>query len=306
MIGGLAPDIDVLISWLPALIFQLFILQHRGLFHTVLVAPVIAMGIILSTQYFERFNPIERLKEPLQEQATELNSKTIFWGSIGTLLHLFMDYITQGGLYLFYPFINERITSGTISVFDPLVTVLSGIAVIRLFYSKVTRANTYTFSRFQKSAKSLSILFVLLLSGYTLLQINTMITHSPSSTTPNSIPLFRWVVWEENNIISIASVNQLTQQIDKIYSYSPLTYNQTEWNRITIESVVKQAKGTLQYQKFKFQVGSESRLAINATFNEKENRWEISFLDTLQDAQNQFYGIPEWFSIDTETTILLN
>ena len=306
IIGGIAPDVDILVSWLSVLIPQLFILQHRGLFHTVLVAPFIAMGLILSTKYYQRFNFIKRLKEPFQEMYTDFNSKTVVWGVFGSLLHLFMDFITQGGLRLFYPLIYQRISIGTISTFDPLITFLSSVVVLRFFYSKLTGSNTYSLFQFKKSAKSISILFVILLLVYGLLQVNTIVTHSPTSTTPDSIPIFRWVVSEEKNVISIRIVNQLSQKIVKTYNYSPLTYNQTYWNNTTIKSIVEQAKGTIEYKKFEFQLGSETRLAVNVTFNEMENRWEILFIDALRDAQNRFYGIPKWFFIDTGTTIHLS
>ncbi|MFX0211013.1 MAG: metal-dependent hydrolase, partial [Candidatus Hodarchaeota archaeon] len=203
IIGGMAPDVDVLISWLSTLIPQLFFLQHRGLFHAVLVAPVITMVLIFLTKYSERFNYIKRFKERFQEMYTEFNSKTVFWGVLGSLIHLFMDFITQGGLHLFYPLIYQRISISTISVFDPLITIISSIIVLRFVYSKFMGSSTYSLSQVKKSVKLTSILFVILLIVYGLLQVNTVVVQSPISTTPDSIPIFRWVVSEENNFISI-------------------------------------------------------------------------------------------------------
>jgi len=278
IIGGLAPDIDVLIFWLPVLIPQLFVLQHRGLFHTVILAPFMVMALILSTRYYERYNFVNRLKEPFQEMITEL----------------------------FYPLIYQRIAISTISIFDPLITLLSSVIVLRFIYSKLTSSSTYSVSQFKKSAKSISILFVILLSIYGLLQVYTIVTHSPTSTTPDILPPFRWVVSKENNVISIHMVNQLTQEIVKTYNYSPLAYNQTRWNITIIESIVEQAKGTITYKEFDFQLGSETRLALNVTFNEMENRWEIVFLDALRDAQNRFYGIPLGAFLNVEVVIHLS
>jgi len=306
IIGGLAPDIDVLIFWLPVLIPQLFVLQHRGLFHTVILAPFMAMALILSTRYYERYNFVNRLKEPFQEMITEFNPTTVIWGVLGFLLHLCMDCITQGGLHLFYPLIYQRIAISTISIFDPLITLLSSVIVLRFIYSKLTSSSTYSVSQFKKSAKSISILFVILLSIYGLLQVYTIVTHSPTSTTPDILPPFRWVVSKENNVISIHMVNQLTQEIVKTYNYSPLAYNQTHWNITIIEFIVEQAKGTITYKEFEFQLDSETRLALNVTFNEMENRWEIVFLDALRDAQNRFYGIPLGAFLNVEVVIHLS
>ncbi|MFX0207055.1 MAG: metal-dependent hydrolase [Candidatus Hodarchaeota archaeon] len=306
IIGGIAPDLDVLVFWIPVVIPQLYILQHRGLLHTVILAPFVVIALIFSTRYFKRFNCINRLEEPFQEMITEFNPTTVILGVLGFLLHLGMDCITQGGLHLFFPLINQRIAISTISIIDPLITLFSSVVVLRFIYSILSNSTTYSVSQFKKSAKYISILFVILLSFYGLLQFNTIITHSPTATTPGIIPPFRWFVNEKNNGISIHLVNQLNQKIVKTYNYSPLTYNKTRWNNIIIESVVEQVKGKLKFKEFEFQLGAETRLAFNVTFHEMENRWEIVVLDTLRDAQNRFYGIASGGFLNNEVVIHLS
>ncbi|MHA2245765.1 MAG: metal-dependent hydrolase [Candidatus Hodarchaeales archaeon] len=306
VLGGIAPDMDVLITWVPIVIPQLFILQHRGLFHTLFVAPFIVIALILSTKYYKKINFIQRLDEPFQAMNTELNYITFLWGIFGFFMHLIMDCITPGGLQLFYPFIHQRITINLISVIDPLLSLLSCIIVLRFLYNQLISSSTYSFIHFKKSARSICILFVVLLTVYGFFQVNTVITHSPVSTKPEIIPIFRWVYREDQNTITIHLVNQLTQKTVKAYNYSSLTYNQTAWDDTTIESIVKQAKDTFEYKKFKFQLESEAYLAINASFNEEGNEWEISFLDTFQDAQFRYYGLLNGSFMETEVTIYLN
>jgi inner membrane protein len=306
IIGGIAPDLDVLIFWLPAVIPQLYILQHRGLFHTVIMAPFIIMPLIYSTRYFKSFNFINRLKEPFQEMITEFNLTTVILGFLGFLLHLIMDCFTQRGLHLFFPLIYRRITISTISTIDPLITLFSSVIVLRFIYSTLTNSTRYSVSQFKKSAKSIFTLFVIVLSIYSLLQLNTIATHSSTTTSSDFIPPFRWIVIEENNVISIQMVNQLTQKIVKTYNYSPLTYNKTRWNITTVESVIEQAKGMFKYKEFEFQLGAETRLAYNVTFYEMDNRWEIVVLDTLGDAQNRFYGISYGGFLKNEVVIYLS
>lgn len=305
VLGGIAPDMDVFLAWIPIIIPQLFILQHRGLFHTVFVAPFIVSALIFSTKYLKRFNFIQRLQEPFQAMYTELNYSTILWGVFGVFMHLIMDCITPGGLQLFYPFINQRITINLISVIDPLVSLLSSVIVLRFIYNKLISSSTYSFLQFKKSARSICILFVVLLTVYGFLEVNTIISHSPISTKPEIIPIFRWIHKEDHNTISISLVNQLTQKAVRTYNYSSLTYNQTIWNITTIDSIVNQAKDTFDYEEFKFQLESETYLAVNVTINEEENRWEISFLDTFQDAQLRFYGFPGGSFMEPEVIIHL-
>jgi inner membrane protein len=305
ILGGIVPDLDVIFVWIPLLVPQLFIFQHRGIFHTIFAAPFIVVALILSTKYFNIINFVKRLREPLQAMYTELNYCSAIWGILGVFVHLILDCITPGGLLLFYPVIQQRITLNLISYFDPIFLLLSSIIVLRFIYHKLISSSNYSFSHLKKSARPVFVLFVFLLTGYGILQFITVTTYSPMSTQPEFIPIFRWVSNEDQNTISIRLIDQLTQQIVRTFNYSSLTYNPTDGSLATINIIIRQAKDTLEYQKFKFQQESEAYLAINVTLNTEEARWEVSFLDTFQDAQFRFYGIPNELFMIAKTTIFL-
>ncbi len=306
ILGGLVPDLDVIFVWIPFLMPELFIFQHRGLFHTVFLAPIIVSLLIVLINYLNKVNVIQRLKEPLQAFSIDINSRTVLWGTFGVFIHLLMDVISYNGVFLFYPLINHRIAFNLVSVIDPFASVLSIIIVIRLFFNKIVKIGTYSIKQFQRSATMISILFVVLLSTYAILQLNTTITHSPDNTKPEFIPIFRWLYSKDQNDITISLVNQLTQKIVVSYSYPSLIYNQTAWNIKTIESVIDQAKVTTKYQRYIYQLDSESYLSINATLNTKEFRWQISFLNTFQDAQYRFFGLSRESSPKPSLMIYLN
>ncbi|UCG90582.1 MAG: metal-dependent hydrolase, partial [Candidatus Heimdallarchaeota archaeon] len=220
ILGGIVPDLDVIIAWIPFIIPQFFILQHRGLFHTIIAAPFIAGAMIVSTQLFRKINFVQRLDEPFKAIRTELNYRSFLWGVFGVFLHLILDIISYNGILLFYPLSDQRIALNLISVVDPLVSVLSGLIVLRFIYNKYIDSSTYSFLHFKKSARTISVLFVLLLVVYGSLQVNTIVTQSPISTKPEIIPLFRWMYTEDENEITISLVNQLTQDIIKTYNYA--------------------------------------------------------------------------------------
>jgi membrane-bound metal-dependent hydrolase YbcI (DUF457 family) len=303
ILGGIVPDLDVIFAWIPFIIPQFFILQHRGLFHTVIAAPFIAGAIIVSTKFSRKINFGQRLDEPFKAIYTELNYRSFIWGVSGVFLHLLLDIISYNGIVLFYPFSEQRIALNLISVIDPLVSVLSGLIVLRFIYNKYIDSSTYSFLHFKKSSRSISMLFVLLIVVYGFFQVNTMAIQSPISTKPEIIPLFRWMHIEDENEISISLVNQLTQDIVKTYNYASLSYNQTAWNITSINSVVKAAKQTLDYKIFQYERTSEAYFAVNVTYNVEENEWEVSFLDTFQDAQFKFYGFPSGSFMEKEVSV---
>ncbi len=306
ILGGIVPDFDVIFIWIPFLMPDLFIFQHRGLFHTVFLAPIIVSLLIVSINYLNKVNVIQRLNDPLQVFSIGINSRTVLWGTFGVFIHLLMDVISYNGVFLFYPVINHRIALNLVSVIDPFVSVLSIVIVIRLFYNKIVIVGTYSIKQFQRSATRITILFVILLSTYGFLQLNTVNTHSPINNKPDFIPIFRWIYSEDQNDITISLVNQLTQKIVVSYQYPSLTYNQTAWNITTVKSVIDQAKVTTKYQRYKFQLDSESYLSINATLNSKKSRWQISFLNTFLDAQFRFYGLSQESSPQPSLMIYLN
>ena len=306
ILGGLVPDLDVLFAWIPFMIPQFFILQHRGLFHTVIAAPFITGAIIASTKLFNKINFGQRLDDPIKALYTELNYRSLVWGFFGVLLHLILDLISYNGILLFYPLSEQRIALNLISVVDPLVSMLSGLIVLRFIHNKYINSNTYSFLHFKKSARSISMLFVLLIVVYGSLQVNTMVTQSPISTRPEIIPLFRWMYIEDENEIIISLVNQITQDIIKTYKYASLRYNQTAWNVSTITSVINEAKQTLDYKIFQFERASEAYCTVMVTFSEEENEWVVSFLDTFQDAQSKFYGFLTGPFMENEVIIHVN
>ena len=83
ILGGIVPDLDVIFAWIPFIIPQLLILQHRGLFHTVIAAPFIAGAIIGSTEIFKKINFGQRLEESFKALYTELNYRSFLWGVSG-------------------------------------------------------------------------------------------------------------------------------------------------------------------------------------------------------------------------------
>ncbi|UCE14493.1 MAG: metal-dependent hydrolase, partial [Candidatus Heimdallarchaeota archaeon] len=103
ILGGIVPDLDVIFAWIPFIIPQLFVFQHRGLFHTVIAAPFIAGAMIVSTKFIIKINFGQRLDEPIKSIHTELNYHSFLWGVSGVFSHLILDLISYNGILLFYP-----------------------------------------------------------------------------------------------------------------------------------------------------------------------------------------------------------
>ncbi|MHA2364285.1 MAG: metal-dependent hydrolase [Candidatus Hodarchaeales archaeon] len=290
IIGGMAPDFDVFVAWIPFFIPEFFFLSHRGIFHSFLFIPLIVTFLIFLTHSGDRINRFKHLKLFLQDSYTEFNVYTVVCGFVGSCLHFLMDIVTHGGLPIFLPFSSQRLSTSTLSYFDPIVTLLSIISVI-WFVLKRFKGHKISLIRIDKITRIISLLFLIFLILYGFIQVNTIQTHNPDSSIPGFIPLYRWIIEEQEDNFTVHLVNQLTQKILKTYTYTSIVWNKTNWNRSTIDFVIELAEKTIEFKAFIFNLGPEKRLVYNISFNSIENLWEVRLLDIFRDAQFKYYRI---------------
>jgi len=301
IIGGIVPDFDVFISWIPLLSPELYILQHRGLTHTIFFAPITAIIFIFLTQYVEKFTS----KEFLFKIITPLNRQTSFSAFFGTISHLTLDLITYSGVPLLYPITSTRYSLGILTVFDPLITVLSTILVFWVVIRQINPNDSFSLSKFVNYSQITAGLFLILIFIYSSLFIYTIATYSPTTSSAEFIPIFRWILIDEEDQIHIHLVNQLFQDKVETYSYLKMSFNHTLWNDLTINSVVEEAKRTIDYKAFAFDLEPATRLVYEVKFNDKDANWKVRITNTLRDAQIRSYGILGSF-FDHEIIITVN
>ena len=107
------PDIDVALGLLGDPIFS--ISHHRGLTHSLVFAPVLAL---LPAMIFAKFGKLK-------------NFKTLWFLSLlGILLHIFFDLITPFGTQLFAPFSTARYNLDWMFIIDPFFTGMLALALL--------------------------------------------------------------------------------------------------------------------------------------------------------------------------------
>ena len=126
-IGGLSPDLDVLIrsSSDPLLTID----YHRNFTHSIFFLPFGSLTVSILLFFFLK---------------NSLHFKNIFaFVFLGMLTHGFLDACTTYGTTLFWPLSNERISMNIISIVDPVFTFT---LIIFLFFC--TKKKSAKFSRF--------------------------------------------------------------------------------------------------------------------------------------------------------------
>ncbi|MEQ9089716.1 MAG: metal-dependent hydrolase [Balneola sp.] len=119
-VAALAPDADVFLGSAsnPLLTLEL----HRQFTHSFIFIPVGALVISLILWIF--------VKKRIDFK------HTYFFSLMGYSTAGLMDYITSYGVYLFWPFLDERFALNIVSVFDPLLTGGLLITASIAFYKK--------------------------------------------------------------------------------------------------------------------------------------------------------------------------
>lgn len=115
-LGGMAPDLDVLIRSAsdPLLALEL----HRHFTHSLVFIPVGGLLVAAPFLWLAR-------EQPREHKLLILAATTLGWATHGLL-----DAFTSYGTLLLWPFSRERVAWHWISVIDPLYTVILAIAVV--------------------------------------------------------------------------------------------------------------------------------------------------------------------------------
>lgn len=119
-LGGMAPDLDVLIRSSQDSLLQ--IEYHRHFTHALAFIPFGGLAVALALWPFFR----KRVSFGL----------LYLWTTLGYASHGLLDACTSYGTYLFWPFSDQRVAWNWISVIDPLYTLPLLVLLVIAFWSR--------------------------------------------------------------------------------------------------------------------------------------------------------------------------
>lgn len=137
VIGGVSPDIDVLIIWINFVYPTFFLITHRGITHSIFFGFITAIVVLYMVSHARIRSFIRRYidLEPV------INRRSASFACAGAALHLFLDYITTRGVPLLYPLTTVRYSAELFFYTDLFLTLLSLMMIIYL-YKKPDQKNT--------------------------------------------------------------------------------------------------------------------------------------------------------------------
>ena len=111
-----------------------FIFTHRGITHSFifgLVTAIIFLYIISRPRVYGLINDLMK-----RDISVEFNWKNVSLAYFGVLIHLFLDFLTTGGIPLLYPFSLIRF-SANLYYYTDLVTTLVAMVVLLVLYLRL-------------------------------------------------------------------------------------------------------------------------------------------------------------------------
>jgi len=271
--GGISIDFDFFLIGIGFIAPELFIFSHRGITHSFIFGfvTVVIFIYILTRPAVKSF--INKLtKRPFN---VEFNAESVSFAYFGVIVHLFLDYLTTGGIPLFYPISLTRF-SANIYYYTDVFTTLLAIAVIIILYLRLQH-------KYKKMAMFSFLMIIISLGGIRAYEkIDTIQSQNLSDgyhtiTAYPTNDLFTWKVVESDGGTKYRyyTYNNLKKENStEIREVSCLTIQNGPYQEA--HDAIKYADNLPDVRKFKW---SSHYTIINA--KQESGKWVITYSDFL-------------------------
>jgi len=269
VLGGIAPDLDVLISWINNIYPTTLLLVHRGITHTLFCGFFFALIIL----YLASREQIKNLLGRFIKFDLDFSQESIAFVYAGVLIHLFVDFSTTRGVPLLYPWQAVRYSANIFSQIEPIMLIASLLVLAELIRERHR-------IKFNKNLLIIFVLFFLIVGGIRIegkAAAGSFFSGKNAEIYPDS-NLFSWAVLENDSDRFL------------VYKYDSLigkVTNSSAFARISVASSITEAEIAIyaaenlpQVKLFRWRAYA---VAINAT--SENSSWIIEYYDPLVKAQ---------------------
>ncbi|WP_048190550.1 metal-dependent hydrolase [Methanobacterium sp. SMA-27] len=270
--GGISIDFDVLLIGIGFLSSELFIFTHRGITHSFVfgfITAVIFLYIISRPSLNGLISHIIK-----RDISVDFNVRNVLLAYFGVLTHLFLDFLTTGGIPLLYPFSLTRF-SANIYYYTDFITTIIALVVLIILYIRINQ-------KYKKIAMVAFLIMLILFGGIRVyekmdtIQSQTLEDGFTYITAYPTADMFTWTVMETNNGSSyrVYNYNNLQKSISGVSDYQNLTI--TNGTYASAQEAIKYANNLLDVVKFKW---NHMYTVINA--GKVSDGWNITYIDIM-------------------------
>ena len=265
VLGGIAPDLDMLVVWINYIHPTSLLIVHRGFTHTFFFGFFIAAFMLFLAT---RDQVLARLQRFISLDL-DFSAPCLAFAYAGIISHLFLDYLTTRGVPLFYPFVAARYSAEIFSMIEIIIMIGSLLILAELFRER-RRTN------FNKNLFIIFVAFLLIVSGIRL-EGKEMARGNLDDKSAEVYPdsnLFQWAILEnDSDRFHVYELNSL---------YGEMPHNST-FLRLNISSGSMGAERALdlaenlpQVKLFRWRAYA---VAINAS--ELNGSWLLEYYDPV-------------------------
>ncbi|MEM2924839.1 MAG: metal-dependent hydrolase [Methanocellales archaeon] len=269
LIGSICLDFDILITFIPVLLPQLYIFTHRGITHSIfisLLVSAIALYIFTSNWVRVRISKLKNIN-------VKLSLRTLLAAYLGALSHILLDYSTTSGIPVFYPISIKKYAAELFHFMD-FGIMLFGVVLILLLYKEKLKNPKIFLASF--------LVLILATGGFRSIEKYNAASAAifPANIYPTSNPFVWWILEEDdfNNSIYARRYDTLLNTQDFIMSYPKL---EIAGNASDFEKTLAKAKALPQVERFYW---NSAEISITAIYNDSSQTWLIQLRDPLRDA----------------------
>ena len=272
VLGGIAPDLDVLFSWAGSILPAQLLLVHRGITHSLFLGAIFGLLVL----YLVTLPQIRELWGRLNDLDLEISSRSLGLVWSGVALHLILDYATTRGVPLFYPWQSMRYSADLFYQIEPAVLAISILMLAGLLRHSLA----------PEQKKSLLVIFLvfLILVGGVRMEGRTAAEEEFAGRNASIYPLaglFSWAALEnQGGWYQISGYDLLQGKVSAGQKYPKLRVSS---HLEEAEEALKAAEGLFQVKIFRWR---SYAVAINASRSGKGS-WDIQYYDPLVQAQRE-------------------
>ena len=273
VLGGIAPDLDMILIWVNYVYPSNLLIVHRGVTHTFFFGLLTVILVL----YLASRDPVKNAIGRFVDFDIELSLIALILAYAGVLSHLFLDYLTTRGAPLFYPMYSARL-SADIFYHTEIIIALASLAIIVHLFKKPYRVDT----------KKTLIIFIAVLLVIGAIRIEgkeaskSFLGDSSIKSYPNA-GLFEWTLLEENGEeFEVYEYNALSRAA-KFNSTFPRFNVQSEGEEASegnIIAALEAAEELPQVRVFRWRAYA---VAVNASLQDGE--WCLEYYDPIVKAE---------------------
>ena len=190
VLGGIAPDLDVLVVWINYIYPTSLLIVHRGFTHTLFFGFFVAAFVL----FLATSDRVLTWAQRYIKLDLDFSVSCLAFAYAGVLSHLSLDYLTTKGVPLFYPFSAARYSADIFYMIELIIMIASLLVLIKLFRER-SRA------KFNKNFFIIFVAFLLIVGGIRIEgkeMAQGYITDKNAEVYPDS-NLFQWTVLENDS-----------------------------------------------------------------------------------------------------------